>query len=611
MIEPTTATTTELEALVSMLSRVGSVEGVEGATGGSDAVRVDQLAVLERVKAAAAAAQARVTAAFVDSRQVAQAWRERSRECSEVGDFDGWRAAREQARAASFTGDEDRAGSVDPSGSGGSSVAGGRSDGRRRRASGMAGVAAQVALARRESPVQGAGHVRLAVALTRDLRHTLAALTAGDLNEWRAQIIVRETATLTAQQRALVDAEVIGRCRATVAGWGDRELARQVRAAAYRIDAGSVLARAARAETERRVTLRPAPDTMAYLTALLPVAQAVAVHAALVAAADTARATSATSATGATGAAGPAGAAGAAGVAGDGRGKGQVMADTLVTRVTGQASAGAVPVEVQLVMTDRALLAGDDTPAQLTGYGIIPAAHARALLTPPATPHADRGADADSEGDASAGAGARVWLRRLYTHPVTGALVGMDSHRRTFDGGLRRYLLTRDAGTCRTPWCDAPARHLDHVHDHADGGPTTASNGQGLCVRCNLVKQLPGFHAATRTPDPSQQPGAPHTVVTTTPTGHTYTSHAPPLLPGLPPALADHDVTHPDADPDAGDPDAIETGATTPDIAEPILTDPQAAESHTAEREPVRVDLKDLENFSPFERLIASALAAA
>ena len=136
---------------------------------------------------------------------------------------------------------------------------------------------------------------------------------------------------------------------------------------------------------------------------------------------------------------------------------------------------------------------------------------------------------------------ARVWLRRLYTHPVTGALVGMDSTRRTFDGGLRRYLLTRDASTCRTPWCEAPARHVDHIRDHADGGPTSADNGQGLCEQCNHTKQLPGWTARTiappgRTglPDGHRPPGWRHTVEITTPTGHRYTSTSPPLLPGLP-----------------------------------------------------------------------------
>src|SRR6476661_8029464 len=343
MFDGATVVTTEgLEALVSALSRVGSDDE-------SDQVRVDQLAVLERVKSAVAAAQVRVTAAFVDSQeQVAQAWSQRARECSDAGDFDGWRAARDQARAATFDDDADKADEGSGSGKQGRSP-------RRRRPSGLTGVAAQVALARHESPVRGAGHVRLALALTRQMPHTLAALEAGELSEWRAQIIVRETATLTSEQRTLVDAEVVGDPAQPVAGLGDRELAQRVRAVAYRIDAASVMARAAKAEADRRVTLRPAPDTMAYLTALLPVAQAVAAHAALVAA--------------------------AARASGDDRGKGQVMADTLVERVTGQGSADAVPVEVQLVMTNEALLGDDDTPAHVTGYGPVPAAWVRDLLT--------------------------------------------------------------------------------------------------------------------------------------------------------------------------------------------------------------------------------------
>lgn len=602
-------TTGGLEALVSALARVGSFDPMPMPV--SDGVRVDQLAVLERVKAAVAAAQVRVTAAFVDSQeQVAQGWRERARECSEAGDFDGWRAARDQARAASLGDDDGKQGEA------AGSVA------KRRRPSGMTGVAAQVALARRESPVQGAGHVRLALALVRDMPHTLAALEAGELSEWRAQIIVRETATLSREDRSLVDAEVVGDRREPVAGLGDRELARRVRAVAYRVDAASVMARSAKAQADRRVTLRPAPDTMAYLTALLPVAQAVAAHAALTAAADAAKA------------------------AGDERGKGQVMADTLVERVTGQVPAGAVPVEVQLVMSAETLLAGADTPAQLRGYGTVPAQWARDLLggydegidCAPRQASSAFGTDAGASRVRHAGAGstearhadadnrragqgdgcgideagaaeyvkhveqaARVWLRRLFAHPVTGALVAMDSTRRVFDGVLRRFLLARDAGVCRTPWCDAPARHLDHVHDHADGGPTSAANGQGLCVRCNLTKQLPGFTATTVT---GEEPGAPHTVKTRTPTRHTYTSHAPPLLPGMP---TSDDWARPQDQAHRGrGPQRI------PDHASP-LNHPVRRDDDPAR--PFDVDdgspeELDLDTLSPLERVLALALAA-
>jgi hypothetical protein len=110
-------------------------------------------------------------------------------------------------------------------------------------------------------------------------------------------------------------------------------------------------------------------------------------------------------------------------------------------------------------------------------------------------------------------------------------LVAMDSKRRVFDGGLRRFLVARDI-TCATPWCDAPVRHLDHIVDHASGGETSAHNGQGLCVRCNHTKQLPGWRAR---PEPAPPPGRwrTHTVVLVTPTGHRYASNAPPVLPGL------------------------------------------------------------------------------
>ena len=217
---------------------------------------------------------------------------------------------------------------------------------------------------------------------------------------------------------------------------------------------------------------------------------------------------------------------------------------------------------MQVVITDDALFGDDETPGQVPGYGTVPAGWVRDLLNPQ---HTDDESDADERdtdetgpsekaatnathaattstraGDTAGAAAstsrtalrehARVWIRRLYTHPTTGQLVGMDSTRRVFDGGLRRFLLARDGGTCRTPWCDAPIRHLDHITDHARGGPTTATNGQGLCVRCNRTKQLPGFTARTIEPD-GRRPGTAHTVEVSTPTGHTYRSTAPPLIP--------------------------------------------------------------------------------
>jgi hypothetical protein len=228
------------------------------------------------------------------------------------------------------------------------------------------------------------------------------------------------------------------------------------------------------------------------------VAQAVAVHTALTRAALSAKA------------------------AGDDRGKGQLMADTLVELVTGQAVADDVPVEVQVVITDGALLADDDTPAHVPGYGPVPAGWVRRLLAHGVT---SGGQDARA---------AKAWVRRLFTQPSTGTLVGMDSTRRLFPPGLRRFVVARD-GTCRTPWCDAPIAHADHVEPHAEGGPTSAANGQGLCVRCNLVKEEPGWTSEV-VHDGLGPAGLPHTVRITTPTGHQYASAAGPMLPTAPTA---------------------------------------------------------------------------
>jgi hypothetical protein len=165
-------------------------------------------------------------------------------------------------------------------------------------------------------------------------------------------------------------------------------------------------------------------------------------------------------------------------------------------------------------MTDRTLLGGDDAPARLVGHGPIPAALGRALLRA-----------------GSAGEQARVWVRRLFANPVTGDLIAMDSRRREFPMSLRRFFVIRDE-VCRTPWCDAPIRHADHVVRAADGGETSADNGQGLCEACNQAKEAPDWQTST----PRRAgPGAAITV--RTPTGHSYSS-TPPDLPGGRPPLA-------------------------------------------------------------------------
>ena len=342
------------------------------------------------------------------------------------------------------------------------------------------GVAAEIALARRDSPARGSRHLGFAKALVHEMPHTLAALEHGLLSEWRATLIVRESACLDVEDRRALDAELCGE-PADLDGMGDSRVAAAAKAIAYRLDPHAVVERAAKAENERCVTIRPAPDTMTYLTALLPVATGVSVYAALRRQADTIF---------------------------DGRPRGQVMADTLVERVTGRSAATAAPIAVNLVLSDATLLGGDDTPADVGGYGPIPAAVARRLVA---------AAVEDCR--------SRATLRRLYTHPQSGALVALESRARLFPRGLATFIGLRDQ-RCRTPYCDAPIRHSDHAQPHAKAGPTSAVNGIGLCERCNYVKEATGWRVTA-----SVDESGTHTAEFTSPTGEHYRCSAPPRGP--------------------------------------------------------------------------------
>jgi len=108
------------------------------------------------------------------------------------------------------------------------------------------GVAAQVALARRESPNKGSRLLGLAKALVTEMPHTMAALESGQLNEWRATLLVKETACLSVEDRGAVDAE-LAPDTGTFDGAGDKAITAAVKAAAYRRDPRTVTERAAHA----------------------------------------------------------------------------------------------------------------------------------------------------------------------------------------------------------------------------------------------------------------------------------------------------------------------------------------------------------------------------
>ncbi len=336
------------------------------------------------------------------------------------------------------------------------------------------GVAHEVALARRESPHAGREHLRLGVALVSDLPETLKSLARGDINEYAAQLMVRETTDLSREDRMTVD----GTLGPQLAGLGNRELVGLVRRVAYELDTEGAETRARAARARRRVTLRELGNGMARISGDLPALLALAAVESLRDEADARRAL------------------------GDGRTRDQVIADEFTDRLLGLRSGARA--EVQLVMNAEMLLGTDhETPAHLVGYGPLPNGVVAEFL-------------ADPE--------AKVLVRRLFTNPDDNTLVAMDSQGIVFHGGLRRLLFARDGELCRTPWCNAPVRHGDHVTPRSRGGQTTLDGGQGLCEACNYAKEAPGWRHETRSQWPEQ-----HTTEITTPTEHTHWSQAPPL----------------------------------------------------------------------------------
>lgn len=287
---------------------------------------------------------------------------------------------------------------------------------------------------------------------------------------------MRETACLSRRDRVEVDRRVAGDPD-TLEGLGDRELGDAGRRLAYELDAEAWVTRRRIAESERRVTLRPAPDVMSRLSAELPVAQGVAVLKTLGEHADSMRAT------------------------GDGRSRNQLMADTLVARVLGVEQPTQLPVLTHVVVADDVLFGTREEAAHLAGHGSIPAELARELVK-------------------TAAEECLAELRRLYVTPTSGGLVASDSRSRCFPEGLAALIELRDQ-FCRTPWCDAPIRHRDHPVPVTAGGETSEENGQGLCEACDYAKEARGWRAR-----PS--PGDRHTVEITTPSGRTYRSTAPP-----------------------------------------------------------------------------------
>jgi hypothetical protein len=323
------------------------------------------------------------------------------------------------------------------------------------------GIVAEIALALRMSPFHGRKQLRIARDLHDGLTHVRALFAAGLLSEYKVSLIVAATAHLSPSERAAVDQRLAAHHLETLSVRRIETLARSL---AAEIAPEAFAARCRAARTDRRVSVRPAADGMADLTAHLPVEQAVACYAACVQAANDLAASPEPLT----------------------RSRGQIMADTLVERITGHTVASKVNIEVQVLVPLETLIDTDSPlPVEIPGYGPLPA---DLLLSDDAC---------------------TAW-RRLITKD--GVVIGGDSRRRTYTGTLATFIKTRDGHRCAEPYCDAPIRHLDHIKRWSEGGTTTFDNGRGLCEFHNHVRELKNWDV--------QRVG--DTITTTTPTGARY-----------------------------------------------------------------------------------------
>jgi len=332
-------------------------------------------------------------------------------------------------------------------------------------------VIGEVAMVRNISPSAAGTQYGFAVGLRR-LPGVAQVFASGGVSEPAARAVVREATGLDADQAVRFDRRVAR----LLPGLTPRKAADLARSVTISIDSQAALERAEANRRDSFVSLFPETDGIAVLQVRGPAEQMVAAFQALDRHAAAMRA------------------------GGDPRTQGQIMTSTLVERVTGLKRANPTTVEIGLVMTVGSLMHTEETPAILAGFGPIPPDLAHWLIS-------------DAE---------KSWVRRLFTDPVDGHLVDQDSRRRLFDRPLARFISGRDT-RCRQPGCDGRIRATDHIHAYAEGGTTKASNGQGLCQRSHTFKHQPGWTVLAEDDAISWQ----------TPTGHTYRSAPPPLIPSM------------------------------------------------------------------------------
>jgi hypothetical protein len=306
---------------------------------------------------------------------------------------------------------------------------------------------AEIAAAVRISEVTAQDRLCIARALTGELSAVADVLAAGEITYAHARAIYDATHMLTGAQQAWVAARVLPAARRQTV----TQLRRCLNRAVLAVEPRTAAARAKRAQQERTVQWWPLPDGMAELRLIASATDVMAVYRAADTLAKSRRR--------------------------DLPPRGQegwqpldaLRADALVALATGTATSATAgsKTDVHLTIDLLTLLGLRDRPAELAGYGPLPAPLARMLA-------------ADGK-----------WRRLIYDSQ-TGALLDLGHTSYEPSAELARYIYARDA-VCAFPTCNRTAAgcDLDHTRPYKPrppGGRTDRNNLGPVCESHHRLK---------------------------------------------------------------------------------------------------------------------------
>ncbi|UYN84179.1 MAG: DUF222 domain-containing protein [Microcella sp.] len=327
--------------------------------------------------------------------------------------------------------------------------------------------------------------MQYAWALETELPATRRALAEGRITYRHATTLIDQAWSLPVEARGGFEDAVLAAAEVrTVEQF--RQRARIVR---ERLHPDSIEERRTAAIDARRVTLEPARDGMACLTALLPAEQAFGICERLT---DIARSLESENDTEPDG-------SGRRTLA---QGRADVLADLLLDGVIPSSGLGrGVHAKVLVTVPVLTLLGRPDAaaPAELEGYGPIDDATARRLAA-----HAPS-------------------FTRLLTHPETQTVLSVGRERYSVPSDLRLWLRVRD-GTCRFPGCgrSAARSEIDHTLDWQFAGQTAHDNLAHLC---------PSHHRLKHHTDWSVHHLEHGVLEWRSPSGRTYSTHPTTVMP--------------------------------------------------------------------------------